>query len=107
MEAAINVLQRDPKQEDTKCMICIATNPTNVNHPFNNCPVLKGHEFLKAAYINARGAAKRTLAAQQVVTTKAIRNIESTIQSPSPKDIAINAILCTINENNSSDFQED
>ena len=53
MDAAINVHQRDPKQVDTKCMICVATNPTNADHQFSICPVLEDHEFLKTAYINA------------------------------------------------------
>ena len=103
MDAAINVLQRDPKQVDTKCMICIATNPEHADHPFSTCPVLEYYEYLKTAYINARGAAKRALAAQQA----AIRSIESTIQPPSLKDRAINAILSTIDEHANSDFQED
>ena len=88
-------------------MICVAINPTNANQQFIICPVLEYHEFLKTTYINARGAAKSAIAALQAVTSKAIRSIESTIQSPSPKDKAINAILCTINEDDGSDFQED
>ena len=52
MDAAVNFLQQDPKQVDTKCMICVATNPTNADHQFSICPVLKDHEFLKTAYIN-------------------------------------------------------
>ena len=79
-------------------MICIATNPEYADHLFSTCPVLEDHEFLRTAYINARGAAKKALAAQLAVTSKAIQSIESTIQSPSPKDTAINAILSTINE---------
>ena len=54
MDAAINVLQQDPKQVDTKCMICIATNPEHADHPFSIYPVFTDHEFLKTAYEQPR-----------------------------------------------------
>ena len=72
MDATINVLQQDRKQVDTKCRICIATNPDHADHPLSICPILEDHQCLKSAYINARSTTKQTIAAQQAATSKAI-----------------------------------
>ena len=119
LNAAINVLQKNPSKLDQDCMICLTTNPDDADHKFNNCGILNNIEHLRSAFIQSCIAARRALKAQEAAhqsnKMKAINSIESLSESsmppdsslPSPKDTAIRQILSTINEGAAEeDFQE-
>ena len=110
LNAAINIFQKNPSKLDQDFMICLTTNPDDADHKFNNCKILKDHEFLKSAYItscmNARRAIKAQETALQSNKMKALNSIASLSESMMPpdsslhasKDFAINQIMSIITE---------
>ena len=65
-------------------MICLATNPEQADHTFDNCKILNNSYLLKTVYIKGCSEAKHTLklhqkAAHQNSKSKAINNTESMV----------------------------